>query len=368
MHTLFLQTSMDNQWFSKQICRWYKVNKRDLPFRRTSDPYIIWVSEIIFQQTRINQGLPYFESFISRFPDLKSLAMATEQDVLLQWQGLGYYSRARNLYQTAKLIFFELGGVFPKTYDDWLQLKGIGPYTAAAICSIAFNQSHAVVDGNVIRVVSRFYAIHDSNVESLKKKVYSYAKRLINLENPGEHNQALMEIGALVCTAQKPSCDKCPLNKRCLARKQKIQEQLPKLKSTVKKRRRYFYYAIVEDNNGVYISKREKSEIWRNLYEFPLVERSKSIHAKKIHTLLFNGLHVASSSASIISTHKHILSHQELHITFISYQLKNLIPGQKHSLIHVSWKKILEYPFPVPLKSKIMALLPLKIRGNSANF
>ncbi|MCF8302932.1 MAG: A/G-specific adenine glycosylase [Bacteroidales bacterium] len=263
--------------FSEQIIKWYRYNSRDLPWRKTSDPYLIWISEVVLQQTRVDQGLAYYNRLVERFPNVHLLAAASEDELLKLWQGLGYYTRARNMHAAARKIVSEHGGNFPATYEEIIKLPGIGEYTASAIASFAFNLSHPVVDGNVMRVLSRFLGIDTPiNTTEGKKQLSAYAHKFINRENPGEHNQAIMEFGALHCTPRNPLCDKCPLKYECRAFQTDKVNDLPVKLKTRSQQERYFHYLVVRINNAsgpeVILRKRSEKGIWKNLYDFPLIE------------------------------------------------------------------------------------------------
>ncbi|MFZ4583041.1 MAG: A/G-specific adenine glycosylase, partial [Paludibacter sp.] len=237
---------MSNENTSKTLINWYEHNKRELPWRDISDPYRIWISEIILQQTRVNQGISYYLRFVDRFPDVKALATAHEDEVLKYWQGLGYYSRARNLHKTAQIIVEKHNGNFPNSYTEIVQLKGIGAYTAAAICSFAYNQPYGVVDGNVYRVLSRLFAIQTPIDSSQAKNEFSdLATNLLNNSNPGIHNQAIMEFGALQCVPVQPECNTCPFQKTCKAYELDLVDKLPIKASKTKVRERFFNYFFI---------------------------------------------------------------------------------------------------------------------------
>ncbi|MCQ2410068.1 MAG: A/G-specific adenine glycosylase [Elusimicrobiaceae bacterium] len=259
--------------FSAVLLKWYKSNKRALPFRDTHNPYLIWLSEIIFQQTRIAQGLAYYEKFAKRFPTPAALAAADEDEVLKLWQGLGYYSRARNLHAAAK----SMNGVFPRTYEGVRALKGVGDYTAAAICSMAYQMPCAVVDGNVYRGLSRVFGI-DTPIDSTggKKEFTALAQKLLDKKHPGDYNQAIMDFGALICTPQAAQCATCPLTKTCVARRKNRVSALPVKAQKTKVSERFFHYIYVEQGPFVWLHKRGAGDIWQNLYELPLVETGKS--------------------------------------------------------------------------------------------
>ncbi len=316
--------------FTTIIHRWYSSNKRDLPWRETKNPYKIWISEIILQQTRIDQGIPYYHKFIENFPDVHQLAKASEDEVLKNWQGLGYYTRARNLHSTACYISKELNGKFPRSYDQILRLKGVGPYTAAAIASIAFGHSYPAVDGNVCRLLARYYGISTPlNSEKGKKEFRKLAAEHLPDNNPGLHNQAMMEFGALQCTPQQPDCPNCPLARTCLAFTNQMVGQLPVKIKKGTQRKRYFHYFFIENQNYTWLEKRSGKDIWKNLYQFPLVETEKELSAETILSLnqpsFLNG---CKSNVRQISTYrKHILSHQIIYARLIFIEIdKNCLP------------------------------------------
>eukprot|EP01038_Epipyxis_sp_PR26KG_P019552 gene19552-27691_t len=270
--------------FSNSLLSWYLQNKRDLPWRNTVNPYPIWLSEIMLQQTKVAQGLPYFITFMDAFPTVLHLAQADEEQVLKLWQGLGYYSRARNMHKTAQIIAFELKGSFPNNYNDLIKLKGVGEYTAAAIASFAFNEVVPVVDGNVFRVLSRYLDIEtDIASASAKKEFSALAKELMPVNNPALFNQAIMEFGALQCVPKNPDCTNCIFNTSCAALQKKKVTELPvKLKKT-KVTNRYFNYLVFLDNlNKTIINKRTEKGIWHNLYEFPVIEAEEELDFETI--------------------------------------------------------------------------------------
>lgn len=318
--------------FSKQLISWYKQNKRDLPWRKTTDPYKIWLSEIILQQTRVEQGMSYYFAFTEKYPTVKHLAKAPLDDVLKTWQGLGYYSRARNIHTTAKVIAEECKGIFPHLYADILKLKGIGPYTAAAVSSFCFNEAQAVVDGNVYRVLSRYFGI-DTPIDSTagKKEFQQLASEVLNKKNPGLHNQAIMEFGALQCKPQNPDCGVCPLNDACDAFATGRINQLPVKEKKIKVRPRYFYYLIIEDNKkNTFVKQRTGKDIWTGLFEFPLIE---FLIETDIAVVLKNALckdllkKVKYKISNVSSVQKHQLSHQTLYTTFIHISIPEILSG-----------------------------------------
>lgn len=340
--------------FSQIIIGWYNKNKRDLPWRHTTDPYKIWLSEIILQQTRVQQGMPYYETFAKKFPTVHHLANAKEDAVMKTWQGLGYYSRARNLHHTAKFISKELKGKFPNEYEAIKNLKGIGEYTAAAIASFAFNKPYAVVDGNVFRVLSRYFGIH-SPIDSTggKKEFTRRAQQLLDKKYPGVFNQAIMEFGALQCVPHNPDCGKCPLKKGCEAlAKNKIAE-LPVKSQKTKVSIRYFNYFIIKKNGKTLIKKRTENDIWKNLYDFPMVETKREMKKPPLNPLLQRGLvgFNSSPSGSLGSTFKHVLSHQIIFAKFwevvgLNSNLKKPIQRAHKKIIYVSDNQLYKFAFP----------------------
>ena len=260
--------------FSLQIIKWYLVNKRDLPWRMTKDPYHIWISEIILQQTRVDQGLPYYFRFSEKFPNVASLANADEEEVLKLWQGLGYYSRARNLHDTAKYIAYELDGVFPEDYDSLIKLKGVGDYTASAIASICYDAQTAVVDGNVYRVLSRYFGIHIPINSSIGIKYFKeLAQSLLPRNNVGNYNQAIMDFGSSQCKPNNPDCLTCPLNNGCMALNKSQVKTLPVKDKKIKIKKKFFNFLVFLSEEGeTILEKRTSDGIWKNMYQFPLIE------------------------------------------------------------------------------------------------
>jgi len=306
--------------FSSKLIYWYQKNKRDLPWRKTKDPYKIWISEVILQQTRVNQGLPYYTKFIKKYSSLNELSLANEEEVLLLWQGLGYYKRAINLLESAKIIVKKNKGIFPNTFDDILKIKGIGDYTASAISSICFSKKEVVVDGNVFRFVSRLFGIRkDIKLKStfifFKKKL----KSLIENVNPGDFNQALMEFGALQCLPTNPLCDSCIFKLQCKAYTTRDIKSYPLKKIKIIKKKRYLNYIVISNNKKIILKKRTGNDIWKNLYDFPLIEGNHSkleqITNKKKFIILTNKLKTPIKFIKLV-TAKHQLSHQILNIKF----------------------------------------------------
>jgi A/G-specific adenine glycosylase len=318
---------MNEGYFSKKIIGWYQENHRDLPWRNTQDAYKIWLSEIILQQTRVAQGLPYYEKFILQFPDVNSLAKAKERDVLRLWQGLGYYTRARNLHKCAREVVRKFNGRFPQTFGELKQLPGIGDYTAAAIASFAFNERVAVVDGNVFRVLSRVFGV-DKNIASSEGKIFftSLANQLISEDEPAMHNQAVMEFGALHCLPQNPHCEDCVFKKNCVAFQQDLQHVLPVKIKKQKITKRFFYYFLVRSGNKILMTERTGKGIWKGLYDFPLHEEKSMMSAEKILKKFFpRENHIETSSGNTISEeYKHVLSHQIIRARFIQIDWPSL--------------------------------------------
>lgn len=310
--------------FADSLIVWYNENKRELPWRNTKDPYRIWISEIILQQTRVAQGYDYYLRFVERFPDVAALAGADEDEVMKHWQGLGYYSRARNLHAAARSIVEK--GSFPATYEDVLALKGVGAYTAAAICSFAYGLPHAVVDGNVYRVLSRWMGI-DTPIDSTEgKKLFSeVAHELLDKENPALYNQAIMDFGALQCTPSSPDCLSCPLADSCMALQQGKVDSLPVKQHKTKVTDRYFNYIYVRMGEHTFIGKRKGNDIWKNLYELPLIETDEDFSEKDEELFgkmqeLFGKAH-GLSVRLVRSGVRHVLSHRVIHANFYEVTL-----------------------------------------------
>ncbi|HMC00180.1 MAG TPA: A/G-specific adenine glycosylase [Flavobacteriaceae bacterium] len=316
--------------FSKTLTHWYSNNKRDFPWRKTKNPYCIWLSEIILQQTQVKQGLPYYEAFVRTYPTVFELASARESDVLKLWQGLGYYSRARNLHATAKYIANQCNGVFPNNHADLLKLKGVGDYTASAIASICFNEANAVVDGNVYRVLSRYFGIKTPINSTIGIKEFKkLAQELIDKKNPAEFNQAIMEFGATQCKPKNPDCSICPFNQSCIALQKKIVDKLPVKQKAIKVRKRYFNFLVFVSQNGkTILEKRKAKGIWQNLYQFPLVESDNSLDYNDFKQLVDSHSLLNGNSFNLFLYNKdeiiHKLSHQHLHTKFWIVEVKRL--------------------------------------------
>ncbi|MGE4308542.1 A/G-specific adenine glycosylase [Bacteroides sp.] len=310
--------------FARLLIEWYHEHKRDLPWRNTNDPYLIWISEIILQQTRVAQGYAYYQRFIERFPNLESLAAAEENEVLKYWQGLGYYSRARNLHQAA----ISVNGVFPVKYEDILKLKGVGIYTAAAICSFAYNQPHAVVDGNVYRVLSRFFGVNEPIDSGKGKKIFaSLAHDLLDKVQPALYNQAIMDFGALQCTPLSPDCTVCPFKNRCFAFNHNMVSSLPIKQNKTKTSERFFYYLLIRDNGNIYLNKRTENDIWKNLYELPLIESNTALAVDDfIRKQEFASIFKENSVVNVrlLNKTKHVLSHRIIYADFYELEAQDI--------------------------------------------
>nr|WP_309760526.1 A/G-specific adenine glycosylase [Flavobacterium sp.] len=339
--------------FSKALIQWYLQNKRDLPWRNTTNPYPIWLSEIMLQQTRVAQGMPYFLSFTTAFPTVFDLAEASEEQVLKLWQGLGYYSRARNLHKTAQYVAFELSGVFPETYIDLLKLKGVGEYTAAAIASFSYNEAVPVVDGNVFRVLSRYFDVEtDIAQASAKKEFVALAFEVMPKDNPAIFNQAIMEFGALQCVPKSPDCSICIFNESCAALQKNKVDQLPVKFKKLKVRNRYFNYLVLEDETGnTIVQKRTDKGIWHNLYEFPLIETEKEEDFDAVTVHLQTNFRDHYQVKSLLEYNEksilHKLSHQHLHIKFWKLAVKGIVAGG------IDLKTLRTFPFPIVIHNFI---------------
>jgi len=342
---------------SKPLIQWYSQNKRVLPWRLTTNPYKVWLSEIILQQTTVAQGLPYYNKFINTFKTLTDLANADEEFVLKQWQGLGYYSRARNLLATAKYVSKELKGQFPDNYKDLLTLKGIGPYTAAAITSICYNEPVAVLDGNVFRVLARYFNM-DTPINSPKgiKEFKVLSQKLVSTENPATYNQAIMELGALVCKPNSPDCQNCPINNGCLALKNNSQSKLPVKLKKIKVKKRFFNYLFIQtDLNMSLLNKRTNKGIWHNLYEFPLIETLTSTNISELinhpdFLKLFNQEHPLEISCFNQKEIVHKLTHQHIYTNFW------IIKTTQHPKATIPFSELKNYPVPTLIHNFLEAI------------
>ena len=339
------------EFLQETLINWYNENRRDLPWRHNPTPYQVWLSEIILQQTRVNQGWDYYLHFIERWPTVAELAKASEEEVLKMWQGLGYYSRARNLHQCAKQVVEQYNGKFPADYEQLKKLKGVGDYTAAAIASIAFNMPHAVVDGNVYRVLSRLFDIETPiNINEGQQRFAQLAKALLNHKQPSIHNQAMMEFGALQCTPKNPNCLLCPLQTQCLAFAHQTIMQRPVKLAKTKVTTRYFNYLVFRLQEKKYLHKRDANDIWKNLYDFPCIESEKPMSVEEVlaseefQQLVGNQTFVVTKTSPVF-THK--LTHRTLLAQFIEIKLsQELLRIETKGLILTPERDLGNYPIP----------------------
>lgn len=337
----------DTTFFSNRLISWYLTNKRNLPWRSEASPYHVWLSEIILQQTKVAQGLPYYNAFVTEYPTVEDLANASEDEVLLLWQGLGYYSRARNLHASAKYIVNELNGVFPDTFQSLLQLKGVGDYTASAIASICYNEPQAVVDGNVYRVLSRIFGI-ETTIPSSKahKEFKELGTLLMDKEQAGTFNQAMMEFGALQCIPRNPNCQQCVFSSKCVALHKNIVHELPVKKKKAKVTKRYFnYFLVLLDDGSLLVQQRLEKDIWQKLYELPLWESKKALTKAQLSKLVEDEPEFAEldiSSLELLNKNQivHKLSHQHLHTKFW------IIEGNMPHMASIPIEELKNYAFP----------------------
>jgi len=358
---------MKIKYFVQNILKYYHTHKRNLPWRDTQDPYKIWISEIILQQTTVKQGLDYYLRFIEKFPDVFTLANASEDEILKIWQGLGYYSRARNLHFAAKQIVSNFNGQFPSKYEDILSLKGVGEYTASAIASFAFNLPYAVLDGNVYRVLSRYFGI-DIPIDSSEGKKYfsTFAQKILDKKNPAEYNQAIMEFGATYCKPFQPNCNNCYLNKYCSAYIENKVHLLPVKSKRIVKNNRYLNYLVfLIDDKFTLIHKRSEDDIWKGLYEFYLVESTETLNKNKVIFLL-KEKNISFELISDFPTIKHILTHQNLMIKFFlihNVSIDNVNQLDK-PMIKIPLSEINQFPFPIVIQNFIKEELMFSIKIN----
>lgn len=353
-----MQTNFLQMIFSEILIFWYNKNKRELPWRNTKNPYFIWLSEIMLQQTRVAQGMSYYHKFIKNYPTISHLANASETEVLKMWQGLGYYSRARNLHHTAKYISHELNGKFPSTFLEIINLKGIGDYTASAIASICFDEPTAVVDGNVYRVLARYFGIETPiNSSAGIKEFKKLAQSLLDKTQPGTFNQAIMDFGAIVCKPQNPLCDECPFSESCVALQRNLTKDLPVKEQKIKVKKRYFNYLVVTtENNKTILTQRNDKGIWQGLYQFPLIETDKSVNEKElISSKEFIDLFPEETTISLFNPKEiiHKLSHQHLYTHFW------IVETVSNQHAEIPWKTVQSFPVPV-LIANFLAQFQLK--------
>jgi len=348
--TTILLIQFDPMDFKEIIIKWYLENKRDLPWRNTDNPYHIWISEVILQQTRVVQGLGYYLRFIQSFPTIKDLSNANIDRVMKVWQGLGYYSRARNLHNAAKQVMNDFNGKLPNTYNELLTIKGLGPYSAGAIASFAFKEAVPAIDGNVYRVLSRIYGVFSSpETSSGKKEFYDLTMELIDKKHPDTFNQALLDFGALQCVPRNPDCVICPFNSICFASRNNLVSQLPVKGKKIISRDRFFNYIIIRYSGSTFIQRREAGDIWTSLYEFPLIETSTSTEIEmllkdKSWKALFKN--TKTKILYISQPVKHLLSHQTLYTKFIVVEINKPNAYLSSNYLKTSIPSIQDYSVP----------------------
>ena len=341
---------LNHREISQLLIKWYEENKRCLPWRDTNDSYRIWVSEVILQQTRVAQGIGYYLRFIEKFPNVNVLAQTSENEVLKLWQGLGYYTRARNLHKGAKTVQTLFDSRLPDAHKEIISIEGIGEYTAAAILSIAYNKPYAVVDGNVFRVLSRLFAIDTPIDSNVGRKLFSaLAHELLDITQPGIHNQAIMEFGALHCTPTQPLCISCPLQHLCIAKKLNMQIDFPVKSKKVKVRKRYIHYFQIEYNGFTYLNKRIGVDIWKNLYDFPSIETDENINLSNLmETEFFETLFTDSDVTFLTNPkqYKHVLSHQHIYAAFYVVNATKLNDYFDLNFLKIRTSDVSLYPIP----------------------
>lgn len=340
------------KFFTSELLHWHQhVNSRVLPWKEEKDPYKIWLSEVILQQTRAEQGLKYYLNFTETYPTIYDLAQAKDEDVFRMWQGLGYYNRCKNMLATARFICNDLGGKFPDQYEAILALKGVGAYTAAAIGSFAFSLPCAVVDGNVYRVLSRYFGI-ETAIDSTegKRQFYDLAQELLEIKRPSEYNQAIMDLGATVCTPKLPKCEECPLNKKCTALHSNLIALLPVKSKKLLVKNRFFNFIVLQYKDEIWVERRAESDIWQNLHQFFLIESAESID----NTLLqqneaFKMWDSSSAELCFEKQYKQRLTHQLIESKFYKIQLKRKPENLNGKGFWISKDNLMDYAFPKTL-------------------
>lgn len=356
---------MKPRLFSEKVVEWYREHRRALPWRETRDPYRIWLSEIILQQTRVAQGLPYYQAFVKRYPTVQQLAAASEREVLRLWQGLGYYSRARHLLHCAKAVVKDHRGKFPATFEKLRQLKGIGDYTAAAIASFAFGEPVAVVDGNVFRVLSRVFGVREDIASTKGKKVFTeLANRLIPADQPRLHNEAVMEFGALQCTPRNPACHHCPFERTCLARREGVQELLPIKRGKASSTRRKFYYVVLRSGDRWLMRQRLGKDIWKGLFDFPLLESKAALSAGEALKAwrAKSGVSVVIPRRPLVfGPYRHVLTHQIIEARFVEVSIAESRAGHGEQKPSARHKTLLKKEGVAFYSSRQVARLPKSV-------
>jgi len=335
--------------FTRKLLSWFQQNHRPMPWKGEKNPYLIWLSEIILQQTRVAQGLPYFEKFKSAYPNISDLANAPEDEVLKNWEGLGYYSRARNLHFTAKDIRDNYNGIFPTKYEDILKLKGVGTYTAAAIASFAYDLPYAVLDGNVFRVLSRYFGVQEPIDTTTGKKIFTkLSQELLAKNQPADYNQAIMDFGATQCVPANPNCEICPMVHKCVAQKEGLISQLPIKSKKIKKRNRFFNYLIINEQEKIWIRKRLEKDIWQGLYEFPLLETDKQQDRKAITKLKpYKKIIPTDATITRVSTpFSQQLTHQKISALYIEITIEKPLKSPPKDWIKIPRSELKTFAFP----------------------
>ena len=342
------KSTVNKDFFTSQLLLWNNSqNHREMPWKNEKDPYKIWISEIILQQTRVQQGLGYYNRFIKAFPSVERIANAEESIVFKMWEGLGYYSRCKNIIESAKFIANELNGIFPGSFEDIIKLKGVGSYTAAAIASFAYNHPHAVLDGNVFRVLSRFFGLSEA-IDGRNKSVYiSLAQQLLDKQSPGIYNQAIMDFGATICKPKLPLCNICPLQQKCYAFLNNMITRLPVKEKTITRKSRWFYYLLIECEGKLYVRKRIANDIWQNLNEFVLIETEKLVSARHFQDQqLFKNIFgmVDYSVISISAIYKQQLTHQTIIARFLRIKTEQPLNLPNYQLLSKEEVDSLAFP------------------------
>jgi A/G-specific adenine glycosylase len=351
------------RYFSYNLLQWNSIFYRNMPWRGEKNPYKVWLSEIILQQTRVEQGLPYYLKFVERYPNIESLANAPQQEILKNWEGLGYYSRAKNMHFAAKQILKEFNGEFPKSYADILKLKGVGKYTAAAISSFAFGEKYAIIDGNVKRIMSRYFGIEHAIDTALGEKAIEYSvNACLDDFNVANFNQALLDFGAMLCKPKTPLCVQCPMNEKCVAYKSNIVHKLPIKEKKILKQKRFFNYFLIIENDKIWIKQRTENDIWEGLFDFPLIETSSQVlenEIKKMVENIFNGKFKIIEKIEL----KQVLTHQIIYANFFVLNVKGKLKLEKSEQVQINISDLHEYPKPKIINTLIQKINILNIKN-----
>lgn len=350
------------RYFSYNLLQWNSIFYRNMPWRGEKNPYKVWLSEIILQQTRVEQGLPYYLKFVERYPNIESLANAPQQEILKNWEGLGYYSRAKNMHFAAKQILIEFNGEFPKSYADILKLKGVGKYTAAAISSFAFGEKYAIIDGNVKRIMSRYFGIEHAIDTALGEKAIEYSvNACLDDFNVANFNQALLDFGAMLCKPKTPLCVQCPMNEKCVAYKSNFVHKLPFKEKKILKQKRFFNYFLIIENDKIWIKQRTENDIWEGLFDFPLIETSSQVlenEIKKMVENIFNGKFKIIEKIEL----KQVLTHQIIYANFFVLNVKGKLKLEKSKQVQINISDLHEYPKPKIINTLIQKINILNIK------